>query len=158
MMQSDVASASADQEATRAGWRGAEAIVLAILSVPLLIALMALAYRSTLLISINYNEGWNAYHAAAALSGGRLYYPANALVTNNYPPLSFMIVGVVSNIVGDAIFAGRLVVWIGFLGTAFLIHAILRRLGNDPVASASGSRKYSQRPSSMTAWASHCGS
>jgi hypothetical protein len=138
MMQSDVASASANQEATRAGRRGAEAIVLAILSVPLLIALIALAYRSTLLIAINYNEGWNAYHAAAALSGGRLYYPANALVTNNYPPLSFIIVGVVSNIVGDAVFAGRLVVWIGFLGTAFLIHAILRRLGNDPVASASG--------------------
>ncbi|HYK80456.1 MAG TPA: hypothetical protein VEU95_12550, partial [Micropepsaceae bacterium] len=109
MMQSNVASASADQNATRARWTSAEAVVLAILSVPLLIALIALAYRSTLLIAINYNEGWNAYHATAALSGGRLYYPANALVTNNYPPLSFIIVGMVSNIVGDAIFAGRLV-------------------------------------------------
>src|SRR5258706_14696386 len=39
---------------------------------------------------------------------------------------------------GDAVFAGRLVVWIGFLGTAWLINAILRQLGNDGVASASG--------------------
>ncbi|HMI96472.1 MAG TPA: glycosyltransferase family 39 protein [Micropepsaceae bacterium] len=115
-----------------------EAIILAVLSVPLLIALTALAYRSTLLVPINYNEGWNAYHAGAAAMGGRLYYPADALVTNNYPPLSFLIVGAVTNIIGDAVFAGRLVVWIGFLGTAWLINAILRRLGNDAIASAFG--------------------
>ena len=122
----------------RAGWRSSEAIALFVLGVPLLIALLALAYRSTLLIAINYNEGWNAYHAAAVAEGGRLYYPAAALVTNNYPPLSFLIVGAVTSFAGDAVFAGRLVVWIGFLGTAFLIKAILRRIGNDPVASAFG--------------------
>jgi hypothetical protein len=137
-MQSKIASASANPGAVRAGWRTSEAIVLGILSVPLLIALVALAYRSTLLMPINYNEGWNAYHAAAAATGGRLYYPAAALVTNNYPPLSFLIVGAVANIMGDAVFAGRLVVWIGFLWTAWLINAILRELGNDRVASASG--------------------
>ena len=137
-MQSKVAYASQHQGEVRLSWRGSEAIALAILSVPLVIALMGLAYRSTLLLPINYNEGWNAYHAAAAMSGGRLYYPAAALVTNNYPPLSFLLVGAVTSFVGDAVFAGRLVVWIGFLGTAFLINAILRRLGNDPVASAFG--------------------
>src|SRR6266700_3868936 len=138
IMPSDVASAAANRGQARADWRTSEAIALGILSVPLLIALMALAYRSTLFIPINYNEGWNAYHAAAAAAGGRLYYPAAALVTNNYPPLSFLIVGALTNIISDAVFAGRLVVWIGFLGVAVLINAILRRLGNDPVASAFG--------------------
>ena len=136
-MQSEVASASANQGAVHVGWRSSEAIALGILSVPLLIALIALVYRSTLLIPINYNEGWNAYHATAA-TGGRLYYPAAALITNNYPPLSFLIVGAVANIIGDAVFAGRFVVWIGFVGAAVLINLILRRLGNDAIASASG--------------------
>src|SRR6195256_4507237 len=137
-MTHGIASGPVNQGAVRASWRSSEAIALVVLGVPLLIALIAPAYRSTLLIAINYNEGWNAYHAAALVSGGKLYYPAAATVTNNYPPLSFLIVGAVTNFAGDAIFAGRLVVWIGFLGTAFLINAILRRLGNDPVASAFG--------------------
>src|SRR6267142_1657798 len=107
-MTHGIASGSVNQGAVRVSWRSSEAIALVVLGVPLLIALIALAYRSTLLIAINYNEGWNAYHAAALVSGGKLHYPAAATVTNNYPPLSF------------------------------LINAILRRLGNDPVASAFG--------------------
>lgn len=137
-MQSKSAYASSNQGEVHVSWWSSETIALAILSVPLVIALLVLGYRSTLLVPINYNEGWNAYHAAAAMSGGRLYYPADALVTNNYPPLSFFIVGAVANIIGDTVFAGRLVVWVGYLGTALLIGAILRRIGNDAVASAFG--------------------
>src|SRR5258706_1324146 len=137
-MQSKVAYASGNQGVVRAGWRSSEAIALIILSVPLLVALAALVYRSTLLIPINYNEGWNAYHAVAAPRGARLYYPAAALATKISPPLSFLIVGAVANVIGDAVFAGRLVVWIGFLATAWFINAILRQLGNDAIASAFG--------------------
>src|SRR5258706_11917705 len=122
---------AASHRQARAGWQSGEAIVLGILSVPLLIALMALAYRSTLFIPINYNEGWNAFHAEAAAAGGRLYYPADALVTNNYPPLSFLIVGALTNIVSGAVFPGPLAVWIGFLRAAVLLHAHLSRPRDD---------------------------
>ncbi len=57
----------------------------------------------------SYNEGWNAYHAAAAMSGGGLYPPADSMLANNYPPLSFYLVGIVGKIVGDYIVAGRLI-------------------------------------------------
>ncbi len=66
-------------------------------------------------IPINYNEGWNAYQIERALASWPLYPPADALVTNNYPPLSFYLVGGVSRLVGDHIIAGRLVALAGFL-------------------------------------------
>src|SRR5258706_13870609 len=98
---------AASHRQARAGWQSGEAIVLGILSVPLLIALTALAYRSTLFIPINYNEGWNAFHAEAAAAEGGLYYPADALVPNNYPPLSFLIFGALTNIVSNTVCAGH---------------------------------------------------
>ena len=64
---------------------------------------------------INYNEGWNAYQIERALASRPLYPPGDALVTNNYPPLSFYIVGGVSRLVGDHIIAGRLVALASFL-------------------------------------------
>lgn len=57
----------------------------------------------------NYNEGWNAFWADAATHGGALYSSAENLVANNYPPLSFFIVGHFGQLIGDNIFAGRLV-------------------------------------------------
>jgi len=115
-------------------WDRWERALLTLLAVPLLIALAALAYRSTLYMFLGYNEGWNAFHAAAAMSGGLLYPPPSALITNNYPPLSFFLVGSVANLVGDAVFAGRLVSWAAFLSVASLIAIILQRLGNDRLA------------------------
>jgi hypothetical protein len=56
----------------------------------------------------NYNEGWNAYFAQIAMHGGVLYPPVNAMVANNYPPLSFYLVGAAGKVVGDNIVAGRL--------------------------------------------------
>ena len=57
-------------------------------------------------IPLDPNEGWNAYFADAAIHGGVLYPPADALITNNYPPLSFYIVGAIGHLTGDTIFAG----------------------------------------------------
>jgi len=34
------------------------------------------------------NEGWNAYHTAALMSGHALYPGHTAYLVNNYPPLS----------------------------------------------------------------------
>lgn len=51
------------------------------------------------------DEGWNAYLAMAAMRGSSLY--PRGLMTNNYPPLSFYIVGALARLTGDAIQAGR---------------------------------------------------
>jgi hypothetical protein len=119
-------------------WKRWETALLAVLAIPLLVALGALVYRSTLYIPLNYNEGWNAFQTAAAMSGRVLYPPPNALITNNYPPLSFFIVGAVASVLGDAVFAGRAVSWLAFLAVAGLIGAILRRAGNDWFAALFG--------------------
>jgi hypothetical protein len=77
----------------------------------------------------NYNEGWNAYWAATAMSGGALYPPLNALTSNNYPPLSFFVVGLLGRLIGDPILAGRALALLGFLLVAMNIVTWLRRCG-----------------------------
>jgi hypothetical protein len=55
------------------------------------------------------NEGWNAFFSQIAMRGGDLYPAPGGTVVNNYPPLSFYVVGIVGRMMGDNIFAGRLV-------------------------------------------------
>ena len=50
-------------------------------------------YRAFLNIEITDNEAWNAYFADAAMGKMPLYPSTAQLITNNYPPLSFYIVG-----------------------------------------------------------------
>ncbi len=77
----------------------------------------------------SFNEGWNAYWAATASSGGQLYPPMDALVSNNYPPASFFLVGLASKITGDPILAGRAIALLSFLLVAVNIILWLRRVG-----------------------------
>lgn len=114
--------------------RGFEWGMLIAFAVPLLLALAAYGFASTLYLVRNYNEGWNAYLAAAEASGNPIYSPPAALFTNNYPPLSFYIIGPLSRLVGDAVFAGRAVAWLAFLSTTATIGIILRCLHDDAVA------------------------
>ena len=111
-----------------------EAALLAVLAVPLAIAIAALAWRSTLMAPINYNEGCNAFFVSAVLTGAPLYFPPDALVTNNYPPLSFYLEAPIARLMGDAIFAGRLVSWLAFAAITGLIVAISHRLHRDRIA------------------------
>jgi len=60
-------------------------------------------------IPFDPNEGWNAYFAESAMRTGSPYPPADALLVNNYPPLSFYLIGAIARVTGDAIVAGRLV-------------------------------------------------
>jgi hypothetical protein len=113
-----------------------EAVLLAALAVPLAIAIAALVWRSTLMAPINYNEGSNAFFVAAVLAHTPLYFPADALVTNNYPPLSFYLEAPLAALIGDAIFAGRLVAWLAFAAVTGLIVAISLRLHSDRIAAA----------------------
>jgi hypothetical protein len=111
-----------------------EAVVLAVLAIPLCVALAALAWRSTLLLPINYNEGCNAYFVSVVLAGGPLYFPPDALLTNNYPPLSFYLLAPLTSLIGDAVFAGRLAAWLAFAAVTALIVAIPYRRNRDLLA------------------------
>jgi len=76
-----------------------------------------------------YNEGWNAYWAQVAWQGGALYPAPSDAISNNYPPLSFYIVGAFGRLIGDNIFAGRLVAEITLLMVGGSIWSWLRAAG-----------------------------
>ena len=75
------------------------------------------------------NEGWNAFQAARALGTGPLYSKPQALVGNNYPPLSFYLVGWAGRLIGDPIVAGRIIALVAVLAVAVCIFAVVRRFG-----------------------------
>jgi dolichyl-phosphate-mannose-protein mannosyltransferase len=92
------------------------------------------AYRAFLNVEIQPNEGWNAYFADAAMGKMPLYPSADQLITNNYPPLSFYIVGLVGRFVGDPVLAGRLLSLVAVVAVATAIALSVRRLGGSGVA------------------------
>ena len=95
----------------------------------------ALLLRDAMAISqhvpLDPNEGWNAYHALAAMSG-RPLYPHDMMV-NNYPPLSFYIVGALGRSLGDMILAGRLVSLLSFVAVAMGLAALVRQSDGTPL-------------------------
>jgi len=90
-------------------------------------------YRAFLNVEIQPNEGWNAYFADAAMGKMPLYPSADQLITNNYPPLSFYIVGLVGRFVGDPVLAGRLLSLVAVVAIATAIALSVRRLGGSGV-------------------------
>ena len=90
-------------------------------------------YRAFLNIEIEPNEGWNAYFADAAMGKMPLYPSTDQLITNNYPPLSFYIVGLVGRFMGDPVLAGRLLSLVAVVAIATAIALCVRRLGGSGV-------------------------
>jgi hypothetical protein len=80
-------------------------------------------------VPLDPDEGWNAYLQASAVSGGALYPPANSFLINNYPPLSFYLIGGLGALVGDNIVAGRIVSLASFLFLTGAIAACARAMG-----------------------------
>src|SRR5947199_8502116 len=91
-------------------------------------------YRAFLNVEIEDNEGCNAYFADAAMGKMPLYPSADQLITNNYSPLSFYIVGLVGRFIGDPVLAGRLLSLVAVLAIATAIALSVRRLGGSGVA------------------------
>src|SRR6516162_2022157 len=91
-------------------------------------------YRAFLNIEITDNEGWNAYFADAAMGKMPLYPSTAQLITNNYPPLSFYIVGLAGRLIGDAVLAGRLLSLFSVIAIATAIAVSVRRLGGTQAA------------------------
>ena len=81
------------------------------------------------MIPREYNEGWNAFLAVAAISNSQLYPDPLALTANVYSPLSFYIIGALGQIFGDNIIAGRMLAFISVLIVSINIILISRRLG-----------------------------
>lgn len=116
----------------------AVAVLLSILTVSTAIVMIALIYRSSLHYPLSYNEGWNAYWAHRAALGEAIYPSQDAMVFNNYPPLSFLLVGGLSRLGIDVWIVGRIVAWLSFAGCAVLIGAVLRALGTGRPAAMLG--------------------
>jgi hypothetical protein len=90
------------------------------------------------LAPLDPNEGWNAVHALAAMAGHALYPPQQGLMVNNYPPLSFYLIGALVRHGGDAIVIGRWISLFSFLCIGAGIAAVLRRMECDSPAAAFG--------------------
>ena len=121
------------------GGRGFQIAVLVAFAVPVFILVAGILLRDTMYVSKSYNEGWNAFHAASLFSGENLYFPLSATVTNNYPPLSFVIIAGMMHFIPDAVFAGRIVATLSFVSVAIAIGSISYLLSHDIIAAFTGS-------------------
>lgn len=92
------------------------------------LALARLASIAGLDVQRNYNEGWNAYHALAAMGGGALYPRAPSMMVDNYPPLSFFVTGWLGKLIPDLVVAGRIISLLSTLIAAAAIFAIARAM------------------------------
>ncbi len=82
--------------------------VMALLGLALVLAAYPLV-RSFWDFEIDMNEGWEAWYQLRAMAGSSLYATSSPLMFNNYPPLSFYIVGALARMTGgDPVLAGRL--------------------------------------------------
>ncbi|HKD27251.1 MAG TPA: hypothetical protein VKC66_15285 [Xanthobacteraceae bacterium] len=95
-------------------------------------------WRAGFPIEIAQNEGWNAYHADAAMGAAPLYPPTDTLIVNNYPPLSFYVVGALAQVFGDALYVGRVLSLLAVVGLGALIAAVSRQLGAGGAGAAVG--------------------
>ncbi|ARJ66666.1 hypothetical protein WV31_13785 [Magnetospirillum sp. ME-1] len=78
---------------------------------------------------IDNTEGWNAFLQLRAIGGLPLYDTGSPYFFNNYPPLSFYVVGILSKLVGDVNLAGRLVSFGATLSLCGSVAAIVRSSG-----------------------------
>ena len=82
----------------------------------------------------NGNEGWNALHALDAMRGTPLYRFDGLANFNNYPPLGFYIFGAAGALVGDIVFAGRLLSLASQLAVTLIVGLLVLRLGGSRLA------------------------
>ncbi|RAU23496.1 hypothetical protein CU669_03820 [Paramagnetospirillum kuznetsovii] len=78
---------------------------------------------------IDNTEGWNAYHQLRAMAGLPLYEGGSPLFFNNYPPLSFYLVGALSLPFGDPVIAGRILSLLGLVAICLSAGSVVRSAG-----------------------------
>jgi hypothetical protein len=99
-------------------------------------------WRAQFPLEIWLTEGWNAYLQDAAAAGLHLYPSSDSLVGNNYPPLSFYVVGWLGKILGDSLYVGRALSIVGLLCVAGEIFLCVRILTGGITGSAIGALWY----------------
>lgn len=95
-------------------------------------------WRAQFPIEIWFTESWNAFHQDAAVAGLPLYPGADQLVVNNYPPLSFFVIGELGRLFGDSLYVGRVLSIVGLLALAVEIALAVRILAGSLSAGAVG--------------------
>jgi hypothetical protein len=80
-------------------------------------------------VSWNNNEGWDAFWTARAMAGQPIYTDQASALSNNYPPLSFYLVGWLGKLVGDVVIAGRLLALASMLLCAGCVKLLVGRFG-----------------------------
>lgn len=90
--------------------------------------------RMLLPLEIDSNEPWNAYHTDKVLAGSSLYPDPGGLVLNNYPPLSFYLVGAISKLGIDPLYVGRALSLIAVLMIAWAVACMVRRFEGSKAA------------------------
>jgi len=89
-------------------------------------------------LPLNFNEGWNAYHAADVAAGRPLYPDPAGQFFTNYPPLSFYVIAPIGRLLGDQMLAGRLVSLVSLAAWVALVAVVARRLRCSRTASIFG--------------------
>jgi hypothetical protein len=118
------------------------AIYIAVLAVLVVYFLIWPVWRAQFLIEIWPTEAWNAYFQDAAAFGGRLYPQADALIGNNYPPLSFYAIGYLGQLFGDNLYVGRAVSIVALLALTVEIFLAVRILAGGVTGAAVGALWY----------------
>ena len=103
--------------------------LVAALGAGVLLLFAAALASAPLHVPLNYNEGWMAFFAGRAMRGEGLYPPPGGFTTDNYPPLSFFLVGGLGRLVGDYVTAGRLINLASMLAATAAVWLSVRRLG-----------------------------
>lgn len=99
-------------------------------------------WRAQFFIEIWPTESWNAYHQDAAAAGLRLYPKADELIINNYPPLSFYMIGLLGKVFGDNLFVGRAISILALISVTIEIFFAVRILAGSAVSGAIGALWY----------------
>ena len=100
-------------------------------------------WRAGFLVEIWPTEAWNGYFQDAAAAGQPIYPPADSLIGNNYPPLSFYAIGFVGKVLGlDNLFVGRAVSLIALVAIAVEIFLCVRILVGGSIGAAIGALWY----------------
>src|SRR3954451_9487657 len=105
-------------------------------SIALLAALFLVwpVWRAFFPMEIWGNEGWNAYHADAAMRGAaQLSPPSDGLIANNYPPFSYYVMGWLGLLFGDPLYVGRAVSILSTLAIGAAAACVVRQFGGSIV-------------------------
>lgn len=119
-----------------------DAALVAVLAIIAFYFLIYPAWRAHFLIEIWPTEGWNAYFQDMAAAGRNIYPASDSLIVNNYPPLSFYAVGLLSRIFGDSLFVGRALSLLALIVVSVEIFFCIRALGGRMASGAIGALWY----------------